>query len=89
MTITQLTEKYKLTLWSTHKTSTGKEYHYLDDFGINIIINPETKEFSLRWMIPRSIFTIECPSCSPYDNEEHFDKIYNKFLQTVFRYKNN
>jgi hypothetical protein len=81
--IKELANEFEFTLWSTINTEKGKSYQYMDSLGINIIFNEWDESFELKWLIPRSIFTIECPSCSPYSNKEHFQKIYLKFQRTI------
>ena len=79
----EIVKKFDLTLWSTANTAKGKSFQYMDALGINIIFNEWDKSFELKWLIPKSIFTIECPTCSPYTNIEHFQKIYLKFWRTI------
>ena len=81
--IEELAKEFDFTLWATFNRADGKSYQYMDALGINIIFNEADQSFELKWMIPRSIFTIECPSCSPYTNKEHFRKIYLKFWRTI------
>lgn len=80
-----LAEKYHLTLWATIRSGDTVTYQYMDNQGINVLITPSTKGFVLKWNVPSSVFTVECPECSPYDNAEHFDKIYRKFSNTIFK----
>jgi hypothetical protein len=87
--IEELAKDFEFTLWSTCNSSNGKSYQYMDKQGINIIFNEWDQSFELKWLIPRSIFTIECPSCSPYTNKEHFTKIYTKFWKTIFSFNTN
>ncbi len=87
ITIDEIVEKHGLTLWSTSTTAKGKSYQYMDFDGINVIINEWDKSFQLKWLIPRSIFTIECPVCSPYDYPNHFEKIYKRFIDAVTTFK--
>ena len=85
----ELAKEFELTLWSTASTEKGKSYQYMDHIGINIIFNEWDQSFELKWLIPKSIFTIECPSCSPYTNEEHFKHIYLKFWRTIRAWNSN
>lgn len=82
--IRELAEKRGFSLWATLG---GKKLQMMDRDGINLIVDPETQEFELAWVIPKSIFQISCPKCSPFTNEEHFDKMYRKFKQTIRIYK--
>jgi hypothetical protein len=75
----ELAAQFEFTLWATMNTAQGKA----DPIGINVIFNEWDQSFELKWLIPKSIFTIECPSCSPYTNKEHFKKIYLKFWRTI------
>lgn len=68
------------TLWATLN---GKKLQFMDERGINLFVEIESKSFSLRYLVPRSIFTLNCPECSPFDNDEHFNKIYRKFKHEV------
>jgi hypothetical protein len=79
--IKALAEKRGLTLWATYSDD---RLQFMDRHGINIIVTPETAFFEMIWMVPKSIFRIDCPYCSPFDNEEHFNKIYRKFKRTVW-----
>ena len=79
----ELAKEFNLTLWATANTAKGKSYQYMDPIGINVIFNELDQSFELKWLIPKSIFTIGCPSCSPYTNKEHFKKIYLKFWRTI------
>lgn len=74
--VTELAERRGFTLWATIN---GTTLQFMDRFGINLIVKVETGEFELKRCVPKSIFTIECPPCSPFDNDEHFSKIYRKF----------
>jgi hypothetical protein len=76
----ELAEKRGFSLWATLG---GKKLQMMDRDGINLIVDPETQEFELAWVIPKSIFQISCPKCSPFTNEEHFNKMYRKFKQTI------
>lgn len=87
ITLNEIIEKYGLTLWCTANTANGKSYQYMDLDGINIIINEWDKSFQFKWLVPNSIFTIECPVCSPYDYLNHFSQTYNRFKNVVTTYK--
>lgn len=78
----EIAERRGFTLWAT---ISGKQLQFMDRFGINLIVTIETGEFAFKWGIPKSIFTVECPSCSPFDNDEHFSKIYRQFRKYVSR----
>lgn len=80
----ELAEKRGFSLWATLG---GKKLQMMDRDGINLIVDPETQEFELAWVIPKSIFQIGCPKCSPFTNEEHFNKMYRKFKQIIRIYK--
>lgn len=86
--IRELIDKHGFTLWAT--VYSGKKvsaYKCMDKYGINLIIEPEEKNFYFVWSVPKSIFTVNCPSCSPFDNEQHFTNIYYKFRATVLKIK--
>ena len=86
-TLEDIINKHELTLWSTANTAQGKSYQYMDYDGINVTINEWDKSFQLKWLVPKSIFTIECPACSPYDHPYHFDRTYKRFQDVVTVYK--
>ena len=77
-----LAEKRGFTLWGIYGDG---RLQFMDRYGINITVLPETASFELGWLVPKSIFRIDCPSCSPFDNDEHFYKIYRKFKLTVWK----
>lgn len=85
----ELAKEFELTLWSINSDVSGKSYQYMDSIGINVIFNEWDQSFELKRMIPKSIFTIECPKCSPYTNAEHFRKIYLKFWRTIRAWNGN
>lgn len=85
----ELAKEFELTLWSINSDVSGKSYQYMDSIGINVIFNEWDQSFELKWMIPKSIFTIECQKCSPYTNAEHFRKIYLKFWRTIRAWNGN
>ena len=76
-----LAEKRGLELWATYGDG---RLQFMDRHGINITVKPETASFEMGWMVPKSIFVISCPPCSPFDNDEHFYKMYRKFKRTVW-----
>lgn len=87
LSLEDIINKYGLTLWSTANTAQGKSYQYMDYDGINVIINEWDKSFQLKWLVPKSIFTIECPKSSPYDYPNHFERKYKQFQDVVTIYK--
>ena len=85
----ELANEHELTLWATSNGKNGKSYIYMSAHGINVVFNEWDQSFEFKWAIPRSIFTIECPSCSPYTNKEHFNRMYIKFWKTIFSFNVN
>lgn len=80
-TIESIAEKYGFTLWSINSAST---LQFMDSRGINLLVY-ENGDYELKWMIPNTIFTIECPRCSPFGSE-HFEKMLTKFrIEVTFR----
>ena len=75
-----LAKERGLELWATY----GDKLQFMDRYGINITVMPETASFEMGWMVPNSIFIISCPSCSPFDNDEHFKGMYRKFKRTIW-----
>ena len=86
----EIAKEHRLQLWATMNGEKGKSYQYMEmTYGINVIFNEWDESYEIKWLIPKSIFTIECPSCSPYTNREHFDRMYVKFWKTIFRFNEN
>ena len=79
-----LAKKRGLDLWATFGDG---RLQFMDNYGINFIINPQNDSFELSWMIPNTIFTINCPSCSPFSDDNHFHKFYRKFKRVVWTCK--
>lgn len=86
-TLDELVEQFGLTLWSTTNSVQGKSRQYMDYGGVNVIINEWDKSFQLKWLVPKSIITIECPLCSPYDYPHHFERTYKRFQEVVDTYR--
>ena len=78
-----LYEKYGFSQWATLNRNGSRIIQFMDKLGINLFVDFETGEFYMKWLIPKSIFTIECPRCSPISNIAHFEKMYDKFKQIV------
>lgn len=76
--IISLAKTRGFSLWSTENNIGNERYHFMDRLCINLWVDTEGN-FELKYLIPNSIFTFECPVCSPFDNEDHFKKIYRKF----------
>lgn len=55
----------------------------LDGTDISCTVNLDTGSFSFLWCIPSSINRIVTPECSPFDDDEHFHKIYRKMFKHV------
>lgn len=83
--IKELAQLRGFTLWARIGQN---RLQFMDCHGINLFVDVDTKNFELQWLVPRSIFAIQCPSCSPFDNEEHFQKIYKKFCAVVQTFAN-
>lgn len=82
-----LVDKYELSLFATSTTPKGKQFIYIDQFGINVVFNEWDKSFELTWIVPNTIFQLTCPNCSPYDYPGHFDRMYKKFVNIVADFK--
>lgn len=79
---------YDFRLWSREgKADSGKEYSYrfLDDLGINILINPNNKGFSFSYIVD-FVFTLNSYEFTPLDYKDHFDKQYMRFRKIVEKY---
>lgn len=57
-------------------------YHYVDNKGICIIINPVSKSFEFRKSVD-FIFELNSGDFSPLDYPNHFEKFYKKFRNVV------
>lgn len=79
MTKDMLYEKYGFVQWAIMNRGDSRVYQFMDEQGINLFVDFNTGEFYMKWNIPKTLFTIECPKCSPISNVEHFEKMYNKF----------
>lgn len=85
--IEELMEQREFDLWAILN---GKNLQFLSrnnnsDLVINCIINPTTKEFEFKYLVPYSVIQLINPKCSPFTDEEHFKKMLNKFMQAVYK----
>lgn len=80
--IVSMAELRGFTLWSTEQNNRGSVYHFMDQCGINLWVDHEA-HFRMEYLIPNSIFILSCPECSPFHNDNHFEKMYRKFKQEV------
>ena len=85
----ELAKEHNLTIWATCNTEQGKSYIYMGSQGINVIFNEWDQSFEFKWAIPRSIFTIDCPTCTPYTKKEHFNRMYGQFWRTIYSFNLN
>lgn len=47
----------------------------------SVTVDLETKEFEFSYMTTRGCLHLTSGKCSPIDNEEHFNKIKNTFIE--------
>jgi hypothetical protein len=85
--IEELMEQRGFDLWAILN---GKNLQFLSRNNnsylvINCIINPNTKEFEFKYLVPYSIIQLVNPKCSPFTDEEHFGKMLNKFMKAVYK----
>ena len=66
-----------------YATLGGTRLQFIDEFGINLIVDIDNLEFELLYLVPKSIFRFITPKCSPFNNEEHFKSMYRKFRKEV------
>ena len=66
-----------------YATLGGTRLQFMDELGVNLLVTIENLEFELLYLVPTSIFRFVTPTCSPFDNEEHFNKMYRKFKREV------
>ena len=78
-------ETYGVTLFaiSGNKDITDDTYlyHFVDDIGIAIIINPNTKSFKFSTSI--DVFKLSSDDFSPLDYPDHFRRNYLRFRKLV------
>lgn len=85
--IENLLKEYDTTFqqWSTITVNGGKKlYHFIDRHGINLNVS-EDNQFEFAFIIPHTIFQLQCPQCSPFTDKEHFKKMYRKFRRIVIK----
>lgn len=51
---------------------------FIDKDSITLIVD-RNNNFKFSYLIPHSIFSLECPECSPFTNNKHFGALYKKF----------
>lgn len=73
-------EQNGFSLWATIEQ--GKKLQFMDQCGINLWVNLTDNSFELAFIVPKSIFELHCPKCSPFGGD-HFDNMYQKFKTTV------
>lgn len=78
-----LYERYGFSVWAIIRQGESRIHQFMDKQGINLFVNFDTGEFYMKWLIPHTVFTIECPNCSPISNVVHFEKMYEKFKRYV------
>lgn len=59
------------------------KYFYLDEYGINLLIDYNTGIFEMSWIIPHSTFSIESGEMAPVWNLNHLDKMCKRFRKEV------
>lgn len=79
-----LLEKRGFQIWAVHNM---REFQAMDRWGINIFVDWEEDSFRLAWSIPKTIFTLNCPECSPFSSQTQFEKIYFGFKKQVRKLK--
>lgn len=85
--IEKLLKEYDTTFqqWSIITTAGSKKvYHFIDKYGINLNVS-EDNQFEFAFVVPKSIFQLQCPECSPFTNKEHFRNMYRKFRKIVIK----
>lgn len=78
--IRKLAHDRGFTLWAIIG---GITYQFMDDIGINLFVNTTDENFKMMYLVPHSIFRLECPDCSPFGSNTHFEKLYRKFRKEV------
>lgn len=66
-------------------------YNYVDNDGISITLYPDSKEFKFMYVVD-GVFTLQTPTAfSPFDhdNGKFFMKNYKKFIDLVWKFKEN
>lgn len=78
--IIQIAEQKGFSLWAT--TEQGKKLQFMDYRGINLWVNLIDNSFEMAFIVPKSIFEVRCPNCSPFGGD-HFDNMYHRFRTMV------
>lgn len=82
-----IAEKYELReVCAIYNDGEPAKYLFIDPFGVNVLLVPDTKAFSFEWGIPRTTFSIKSGECTPYTNDTHFSKMYARFRAVVLHY---
>jgi hypothetical protein len=69
-------------LWAT--VEHGNKLQFMDDHGINLWVNLNDCSFEMGYIVPKSVFELRCPNCSPFGGD-HFKNMYQKFEQMVIQ----
>lgn len=77
-------EKRGFQIWAVHNM---REFQAMDRWGINLFVDWEKDSFRLAWSIPKTIFTLNCPECSPFSSQTQFEKMYFGFKKQVRKLK--
>ena len=81
---TFLTESFGAEEFVLHSVANKVDATFIDKQGINVIVRLDDNRFELKYRVTRSIFELDCPTCSPFlDGPEkkynQFEKMYTKF----------
>lgn len=75
-------------LWATSNgIEEGEDdYHFMDDLGICITVNPKQKIFDFSAMID-SVFRLTSGRLGQFDNKTRFEGLYYRFRDVVLKFK--
>lgn len=55
----------------------------VDKYHINLSYYPQSDDWELTYIVPRTFFTFNTGKLGSFSNEEHFNKFYKKFKKEV------
>ena len=67
----------------THSAPHGSVCYIESNSGVSVTIDKNNNSLSLSARIPKTIFTLNCPSCSPFYEDvpkyDQFNKMFSRF----------
>lgn len=65
------------------KIINNDQYECTDDLDVNLFVNWETECYSFSYSIPHGCFLLKSPECSPFENEAHFNMVYQNLRAII------